>query len=185
MKCQEAALTATKELQKEMQTSQDLRQRLTNLGVKVEVIKGRHPIDVMNHLGKRNGYNAVAWRAGCWGQRGVDAIMAGAFQWVSAHLAVDASGGPFWQMMLAERAVQGACGSENKVKVLTQQEDVSLEYCDDGDGDCEFTVNGRQIRHIRLDCRVLVIDEEREHNYILTKTAPVKDRITTEAPWFL
>jgi pyrimidine deaminase RibD-like protein len=185
LKCQEMALVATKELQKEMQSSQNLKQRLIDLGVKVEVIKGRQPIDVMNHLGQRNGYHAVAWRAGCWGTRGVQAIVAGAFQWVSAHLAVDAIGGKFWQLMLSERAVQAACGSENKVKVLAEQEDFSLEYCDDETRDCELTVNGKAIRHIRLDCRVLVIDEEREHEYILTKTAPVKERITEEAPWFL
>jgi hypothetical protein len=61
----------------------------------------------MNFLGKRNGYKAVAWRAGCWGERGVRSILRGAFQWVSAHLAVDAVGGRFWQLMLAERAIQG------------------------------------------------------------------------------
>lgn len=61
----------------------------------------------MNYLGKRNGYKAVAWRAGCWGERGVRSILRGAFQWVSAHLAVDAVGGRFWQLMLAERAIQG------------------------------------------------------------------------------
>ena len=182
--CQEVALAATRTLQKEMQSSQDLRQRLINLGVKVEVISGREPLHVMNYLGKRNGYKAVVWRAGCWGTRGVEAIMAGAFQWVSAHLAVDAVGGKFWQMMLAERAIQGACGSENKVKVLAEQEDFSLEYCDDENGDCELSVNGRPIRHIRLDCRVLVIDENRPHEYVLTKTAPVLDKLTTEAPWF-
>jgi hypothetical protein len=182
--CQEAALAATTVLQREMQISQDLKQRLISLGAKVEVMKGRQPIDVMNHLGKRNGYNAVVWRAGCWGQRGVDAIMDGAFQWVSAHLAVDAVGGKFWQLMLAERAVQAACGAENRVKVLAEQEDFSLEYCDDEDGDCDLTVNGRPIRHIRLDCRVLVIDEDRPHEYVFTKTAPVLDKLTTEAPWF-
>jgi len=183
--CQQAALTATKALQKEMQRSQDLRQRLINMGAKVEVIKGREPIDVMNHLGKRNGYKAVVWRAGCWGRRGVDAIMAGAFQWVSAHLAVDAIGGKFWQLMLAERAIQAACGSENKVKVLAEQEDFSLEYCDDDNSDCELVLDGRPIRHIRLDCRVLVIDEDRQIDYVLTKTAPLKDRVTLEAPWFM
>jgi len=182
--CQEVALAATRSLQNEMQTSQDLRQRLINLGVKVETISGREPLHVMNYLGKRNGYKAVVWRAGCWGTRGVEAIMAGAFQWVSAHLAVDAVGGKFWQMMLAERAIQGACGPENKVKVLAEQEDFSLEYCDDEDGDCELSVNGRPIRHIRLDCRVLVIDENRPHEYVLTKTAPVQEKLTTESPWF-
>lgn len=168
-----------------MQRTLELRDRLTKMGVVVEVIKGREPIDVMNHLGKRNGYESVVWRAGCWGQRGVQAIMKGAFQWVSAHLAVDAVGGKFWQLMLAERAIQAACGPENKVKVLAEQEDFSLQYCDDEYGDCEYTVNGRPIRHIRLDCRVLVIDENRPVEYVLTKTAPMKDRLKESAPWFL
>ena len=185
LECQEAALAITKVLQKEMQAFQDLKLRLINLGAKVEVIKGRQPIDVMNHLGKRNGYNAVVWRAGCWGNRGVQAIMAGAFQWVSAHLAVDAGGGKFWQLMLAERAIQAACGSEKKVRVLAEQEDFSLEYCDDENSDCELSVNGKPIRHIRLDCRVLVIDENRSHEYVLTRTAPMQEKLTTEAPWFI
>lgn len=185
LQCQEAALAATKVLQADMQRTLELRDRLSNMGVVVEVIKGREPIDVMNHLGKRNGYNSVVWRAGCWGQRGVQAIMKGAFQWVSAHLAVDAVGGKFWQLMLAERAIQAACGPENKVKVLAEQEDFSLQYCDDEYGDCEFIVNGKPIRHIRLDCRVLVIDENRPVEYVLTKTAPMKDRLKESAPWFL
>jgi len=187
LECQQAALAATVALQKEMQMSQDLKQRLTNMGVKVEVIKGREPIDVMNHLGQRNGYKSVVWRSGCWGQRGVDAIIDGAFQWVSAHLAVDAVGGKFWQLMLAERAVQAACGAESKVKVLAEQEDISLEYCDDTDpdADCVLSVNGKPIRHVRLDCRVLVVDPSRPVEYHMTKTAPVKERLTDEAPWFL
>jgi len=61
----------------------------------------------MKFFGKRNGYKAVAWRAGCWGERGVRSILHGAFQWVSAHLAVDAFGDRFWQLMLDERAIQG------------------------------------------------------------------------------
>ena len=93
-------------IQKEIQKTQDLKQRLMKLGVKVEVLKGSQPIDVMKHLGKRSGYSSVVWRAGCWGNRGVEAILAGAFQRVSAHLAVDAIGGKFWQLMLAERALQ-------------------------------------------------------------------------------
>ena len=72
----------------------------------------------MNHLGKRSGYNSVVWRAGCWGGRGVEAIQDGAFQRVSAHLAVDAIGGKFWQLMLAERALQAACGAEREIKVF-------------------------------------------------------------------
>jgi len=148
-----------------MKVSQELKQRLTNLGVKVEVLKGGEPIDVMNHLGKRNGYKSVVWRAGCWGERGVKAIQDGAFQWVSAHIAVDAEGGKFWQLMLAERAVQAACGSQSQVRILAQQEDFSLEYCDEGDdSDCVLTVNGRPIRHVRLDCRVMVHDPDRTNN---------------------
>jgi len=185
--CQQAALAATVAIQKEMQQSQDLKQRLTGLGVKLEVLKGSKPVDVMNHLGERSGYKSVVWRAGCWGQRGVDAIIAGAFQWVSAHLAVDAVGGKFWQLMLAEGAVQAACGNESKVKILAEQEDISLEYCDENsaDEDCVMSVDGKPIRHVRLDCRVLVVDPSRPTEYHMTKTAPVKDRLTDEAPWFL
>ena len=185
--CQQVAMEATLALQKEMEVSLNLKQRLQKMGVQVEVIKGGEPIDVMNHLGKRNGYKSVVWRAGCWGQRGVKAIIDGAFQWVSAHLAVDAVGGKFWQLMLAERAVQAACGQESKVKVLSDQEDISLEYCDaeDANTDCVLTVNGRPIRHVRLDCRVLVVDPKRPVEYVLTKTAPMKEKLTQEAPWFL
>jgi hypothetical protein len=101
-------MASNKFIQGEIQKTQDLKQRLVNLGVKVEVIKGCNPIDVMEHLGKRSGYNSVVWRAGCWGNSGVEAILAGAFQRVSAHLAVDAIGGKFWQLMLAERALQAS-----------------------------------------------------------------------------
>jgi len=185
--CQQAALAATVALQKEMQQTQGLKRRLTDFGVKLEVLKGSMPLDVMNHLGERSGYKSVVWRAGCWGQRGVDAIIAGAFQWVSAHLAVDAIGGKFWQLMLAEGAVQAACGSESKVKILAEQEDISLEYCDEDnpDVDCVMSVDGKPIRHVRLDCRVLVVDPTRATEYHMTKTAPVKERLTEEAPWFL
>jgi len=185
--CQQAALAATVALQKGMQQSQDLKLRLMDMGVKVEVLKGVDPIDVMNHLGKRSGFKSVVWRAGCWGQRGVDSIIDGAFQWVSAHIAVDATGGKFWQLMLAEGAVQGACGNERKVKILAEQEDISLEYCDEDneDEDCVMSVDGKPIRHVRLDCRVLVVDPNRPTEYHMTKTAPVKDRLFDEAPWFL
>lgn len=185
IKCQQAALAATTTLQKDLQIFQDLKQKLITLGAKVEVMRGKEPIDVMNHLGKKNGYTTVVWRAGCWGQRGVEAIVAGAFQWISAHVAVDAVGGKFWQLMLAERAIQGACGAESRVKVLAEQEDINLEYCDDEDADCELTVNGKPIRHIRLDCRVLVEDPKRRHEYIITKTAPVENKLAETAPWFL
>ena len=187
LQCQEAALKATEFIQQEIQVTQGIKEKLIKMGVQVEVIKGREPVDVMNHLGKRSGCKSVVWRAGCWGQRGVQAIMDGAFQWVSAHLAVDAVGGKFWQLMLAERAVQAACGVETKVRILAEQEDFSLEYCDeeDPDNDCELAVDGRPIRHVRLDCRVAVVNEDRPRQIHFTKTAPMKDRLTNEAPWFL
>ena len=51
-------------IQNEIQKTQDLKQRLVKLGVKVEVIKGGGTlIDVMEHLGKQSGYNSVVWRA--------------------------------------------------------------------------------------------------------------------------
>jgi hypothetical protein len=158
------------------------------MGTVVETLKGGDPIDVMNFLGKRSGYNSVVWRAGCWGERGVEAILKGAFQWVSAHLAVDAVGGKFWQLMLAERAVQAACGPERKVKVFAEQEDISLEYCDqeDADKDCVLTVDGRPVRHVRLDCRVALIDETRPRQFTEIKTVSVGPKfLEEEAPWFL
>ena len=106
-------------IQKEIQKTQDLKQRLTQLGARVEIIKGSKPLDVMKHVGKRSGYSSVVWRAGCWGNRGVEAILAGAFQRVSAHLAVDASGGKFWQLMLAERALQVSLQSARRFTVFT------------------------------------------------------------------
>lgn len=69
IKCQQAALSATTILQKEMQLYQDLKQRLVAMGAKVEVMRGKEPIDVMNHLGAKHGYTSVVWRAGCWGSR--------------------------------------------------------------------------------------------------------------------
>merc|ERR1711957_964858 len=185
IECQEAAFAVTAVLEGEVRESQDLRRQLVEMGVIVEVIKGAEPIDVMNHLGTRNSYKMVVWRSGCWGNRGVQAIMDGAFQWVSAHLAVDAGGGKFWQLMLAERAVQAACGPEGKVKILAEQEDISLDYCDEGNSDCVLTVDGRPIRHVRLDCRVVVVDPQRPTEVVLRKTAPLKDRLKEEAPWFL
>jgi len=158
------------------------------MGTVVETLKGGDPIDVMNFLGKRSGYNSVVWRAGCWGERGVEAILKGAFQWVSAHLAVDAVGGKFWQLMLAERAVQAACGPERKVKLFAEQEGISLEYCDqeDADKDCVLTVDGRPVRHVRLDCRVALIDETRPREFAEIKTVSLTPKfLEEEAPWFL
>lgn len=165
IEAQNAALAHAAFIQKEVQVVQDIKEQLAGLGVLVETIRGGKPINVMNHLGERSGYQAVVWRAGCWGERGVQSILDGAFQWVSAHLAVDAMGGKFWQLMLAERCVQGACGPESKVKVYAEDEDIRLEYCDDesADADCTLTLDGRPIRHVRLDCRVGLIDDVKYH----------------------
>jgi len=191
---QRAALAAAEKLQKEVQIMQDLKNRLASMGVIVESLQSGsgEPIDVMNHLGSRNGYESVVWRAGCWGERGVQAILDGAFQWVSAHLAVDAVGGKFWQLMLAERCVQAACGPEQKVKIFAEQEDISLEYCDDEDADkdCILQVDGKPVRHVRLDCRVGLIDQARPRQ-LVTEVArvPAKSKMKRmakeEAPWFL
>jgi hypothetical protein len=155
MAYQSAALASTELIQLELTKMLDRKQRLQEFGVVVETLDGEDPIHVMKHIGGRSGYDSVVWRAGCWGQRGVKSILDGAFQWVSAHLAVDATGGKFWQQMLAERAVQGACGPESRVKVFASEGDISLEYCDapDADSDCVLSVDGRPVRHVRLDCR--------------------------------
>jgi hypothetical protein len=188
IECQQAATEATELTQKELMAALALKQTLMDLGAVVETLSGGEPIDVMHHLGRRSGYSSVVWRAGCWGNRGVDSILAGAFQWVSAHLAVDAKGGKFWQLMLAERAVQGAVGPESKVKVFSGQEDISLEYCDqpEADSDCTLTVDGKPVRHVRLDCRVALVDADRPREFVLANTK-LFDRhvIEEEAPWFL
>lgn len=126
---QQAALEQTKKIHKQLEAAQQLKTALMDRGVIVETIQGGEPIDVMKHLGKRSGLNTVVWRAGCWGERGVKAILAGAFQWVSAHLAVGATGGRFWQLMVAENAVQAACGPERKVKIFAEQEGGKCLVC--------------------------------------------------------
>ena len=185
---QDAAFAATEYIHTEMATGQQLKRTLTDRGVIIDTLSGGEPVDVMRHLGKRSGYQSVVWRAGCWGERGVSAILAGAFQWVSAHLAVDAVGGKFWQLMLAERAVQAACGPERKVKVFADQEDISLEYCDEdeADKDCVLTVDGRPVRHVRLDCRVALVQEDRAREFFPAKTQLMTKKVMEEeAPWFL
>ena len=185
---QKNAEIAAEKVQKELQKTRTLRNILESKGVVVETLDGHEPIDVMKHLGKRNGYQSVVWRAGCWGERGVRSILAGAFQWVSAHIAVDAVGGKFWQLMLAENAVQAACGPARKVKVFADQEDLSLDYCDqpDADNECVTRFDGRPVRHIRLDCRVALVDEKRPREFRVAKTKKLdKKHIEEEAPWFL
>ncbi|GAX25020.1 hypothetical protein FisN_2Lh304 [Fistulifera solaris] len=175
-------------IQDELGKTQKLKAQLEEYGVVVETIEGGEPVDVMKHLGERNGYQTVVWRAGCWGDRGVQSILAGAFQWVSAHLAVDAIGGRFWQLMLAENALQSACGPARKVKVFADQEDISLEYCDEpeADMDCRMNIDGRPIRHVRLDARLVLVDDERPREF-MKPTMRALDRryVEEQAPWFL
>lgn len=188
LECQDAATEAAAFIRNELQAAQNLKRKLTKQGVIVETIKGGEPLDVMKHLGKRNAYESVVWRAGCWGERGVQSILADAFQWVSAHLAVDAVGGKFWQLMLAEQAVRAACGPERKVKIFADQEDISMEYCDDveADKDCTLTVDGRPVRHVRLDCRIALVDSNRPREFQPSKTAKLsKKGMKEQAPWFL
>jgi hypothetical protein len=148
------------------------------------------------------------------GNRGVDAIMKGAFQRVSAHIAVDAIGGKrraptiflsqpnlwlkstshalsigkFWQLMLAERALQSACGPERSIKVFAEQDDINLEYCDreDATADCALLLDGRPVRHVRLDARVAVVSDIKRREIALKKSVPMKKKFHEEqAPWFL
>ena len=44
---------------------------------------------VMKFFGKRNGYKAVAWRAGCWGERGVRSISGFRHIWRLMLLEID------------------------------------------------------------------------------------------------
>jgi hypothetical protein len=185
---QAAALASTELIQSELSKMLERKQKLQNFGVIVETLDGVDPIHVMKHIGERSGYDSVVWRAGCWGQRGVKSILDGAFQWVSAHLAVDAAGGKFWQQMLAERAVQGACGPESRVKVFAQEGDISLEFCDapEADSDCVLSVDGRPVRHVRLDCRVALVDSDRPREFVIAPTKRLDRKvIEEEAPWFL
>lgn len=183
------AEAAAQAIQKQLDDIQEIRTKLQGMGAVVETLEGREPIDVMKYLGEKNGLYTVVWRAGCWGNRGVRAILAGAFQCVSAHLAVDAIGGQFWQLIIAENAIQAACGPRSQVQVLA--DDLSLEYCDDPavdtDVDCNLTVNGgRPVRLVRVDCRVGLVDHSKPADIIRPKTAKLDDtRLLEQAPWFL
>ena len=162
---------------------QTIRKNLESKGVIVETIEDGEPIDVMKHLGERSGIQAVVWRAGCWGDRGVRAILAGAFQWVSAHLAVDAIGGKFWQLMIAESAIQAACGPQSEVSVSADENDISLEYCHevDSDGDCVQIVSGRPVQHVRLDCRITLSDEAAAREELFLAKTRISDSSKVQA----
>lgn len=96
--------------------------------------------------------------------------------------------GKFWQLMLAERALQSACGPERSIKVFAEQDDINLEYCDreDADKDCNLLFDGRPVRHVRLDARVAVVSDIKRREVALKKSVPMKKKFHEEqAPWFL
>jgi hypothetical protein len=66
------------------------------------------------------------------------------------------------QLILEEQAIQAACGPQSRVLVQAEQDDLSLEYCEDpnADSDCVLTIDGRPVRHVRVDCRISVFDKE-------------------------
>lgn len=89
--------------------------------------------------------------------------------------------------MIAENAVQAACGPQSKVKIFANQDDINLEYCDnvDVDEDCALLVDGKPVRHIRLDCRIGLVNEERPRIFEITQTQKMNQKILLEeAPWF-
>jgi hypothetical protein len=75
IKWQQSASEATEYIQRELQSAQALKRKFQKKGVIVETLDGGEPLDVMKHLGVRNGLHSVVWRAGCWGERGVNAIL--------------------------------------------------------------------------------------------------------------
>jgi hypothetical protein len=84
--------------------------------------------------------------------------------------------------------VQAACGPQRKIKVFAEADDISLEYCDEpeADNDCNLTIDGRPVRHIRLDCRVALIDEHRAREFVPLPTKKLDQlSIQEQAPWFL
>jgi hypothetical protein len=47
-------------------------------------------------------------------------------------------------------------------------------------------MDGRPIRHVRLDCRVALVDQNRERTFRKPKTKGIdKKYIEEQAPWFL
>lgn len=186
IECQKTAQASADVVLKELRATSEVRRKLEAKGVIIDSIEGKEPIDVMKHLGSMHGVHSVIWRAGCWGERGVRMILAGAFQRLSAHVTVPATGGQFWQMMVAENAVQSACGPRTKVKVFSSEKNMNLEHCDKGDEDCVHMQNGHPIRYVRLDCRVSLMDDERAREFIEEKDAPVRENAMSEdGQWFL
>ncbi|GMH99660.1 hypothetical protein TrVE_jg333 [Triparma verrucosa] len=189
-KAQGVAEEAAKATKKEMDKISEIRNRLEEMGTTVETLSGGRPRDVMQYLGDKNSYELVVWRAGCWGERGVESIEAGAFQSISAHIAVDGKGGKFWQTIVAEQCVQGACGARSKIEVKSDG-DISLEYCDDNEEDegCIVTREGHHVRHVRLDCDIRLADDVRFKAATRMNTKKMAKKFEgadkVEGPWFM
>lgn len=90
--------------------------------------------------------------------------------------------------MISEMAVAAACGPQSKIKVLAEQNDISLEYCDSPlvDQDCVVSMeDGTPVRHVRLDCRVALVDENRPREFQIAQTQKLdRNMLMEEAPWF-
>jgi len=157
---------------------------INNRGVKVEVLStgGNLPIDIMTHLGKFSSHEVVVWRAACWGQRGVDAVLSGAFTYITAHMQVAADGGIFWQTILAENALQAALGQRNKI-VCESAKDVELQFCGEWMDDCPLDT-----KHVVLEADVTVVDRSDKKSRKVAKfkklgEAQVFGGVKEEAPW--
>jgi len=189
-KAQQVAEEAAKATKKEMDKIVKIRRKLEEMGTVVESLPGSRPRDVMQYLGDKNNYELVVWRAGCWGERGVESIEAGAFQSISAHIAVGGSGGKFWQTIVAEQCVQGACGARSKIEVKSDG-DISLEYCDDNEEDegCIVTREGHHVRHVRLDCDIRLTGDMRYRAATKLNTKKLAEKFEgaskIDGPWFM
>ena len=89
--------------------------------------------------------------------------------------------------MLVELAAQAAGSPESSVLVMAKQKDISLEYCDENDADeeCVLSVDRRAIRHVRLDCRAVLVNPERERVLKGPKTSKLGNVMLEEASWFI
>jgi hypothetical protein len=49
-----------------------------------------------------------------------------------------------------------------------------------------LSLNGKPIRHVRVDCRLVLLDEKRPRELKVVKTVPmIKSFREEEAPWFI
>ena len=201
----EAASTSASVALAQMSNVMANKSHLVDAGVGVETLTASDPIDVMTYLGEKNGYRLAVWRAGCWRDRSVASIEAGAFQSIAAHMAVGASGGKFWQTLTAEKAVQAACGSTQSRIEIRSEGVVSLEFCNEEDEDesCMVTTKdpatGEAVRQVRIACDINLVNGDdaglMANSFVSNKsTRPSSEEMgaymprlgkKVEAPWFL